>query len=203
MSPEDRRRQFVGIGLRMLVDTPGRSLSLDEVAAEAGVSRGLLFHYFPTREAFQDAVVRAGGRRVLRNVTPDENVVGEQALTQIVDRFLAQIQRRREFYVALMLGRGRLAVADRTSGVRTASGVEATATTLRNGLTDLVLAAAELPDSARPVVHAWIAYVEDRAIESGPLDAAERKELVDHCVRALHLLTTPLPEPRKERRLTL
>lgn len=189
MSPEDRRRQFVGIGLQKLVDAPGRPLSLDEVATEAGVSRGLLFHYFPTREAFQEAVIRAGGRRVLRNVTPDEDAVGEQALKQVVDRFIAQIQRRREFYVALMLGRGRLAAGSRNSEADAASGVEETATTLRNGLTDLVLAAAELPESARPVVHAWIAYVEDRAIESDPPDATERKALVDHCVRALHLLT--------------
>ena len=39
MTPEDRRRQLVGIGLRKFVERPVQELSLDEVAAEAGVSR--------------------------------------------------------------------------------------------------------------------------------------------------------------------
>ena len=34
MTPEDRRRQLVGIGLRKFVERPVQELSLDEVAAE-------------------------------------------------------------------------------------------------------------------------------------------------------------------------
>ena len=64
MTPEDRRRQLVGIGLRKFVERPVQELSLDEVAAEAGVSRGLLFHYFPTKTDYHRAVVEAARRRV-------------------------------------------------------------------------------------------------------------------------------------------
>ena len=48
LSASDRRRQLVSIGLAKIVETPIQDLSLDDVAAEAGISRGLLFHYFPT-----------------------------------------------------------------------------------------------------------------------------------------------------------
>ena len=44
LTQDERRRQLLGIGLRMLVEKPIQDLSLDAVAAVAGISRGLLFH---------------------------------------------------------------------------------------------------------------------------------------------------------------
>ena len=57
MSPQERRRQLVGIGLRKFVERPVQDLSLDEVAAEAGVSRGLLFHYFPSKTEYHLSLI--------------------------------------------------------------------------------------------------------------------------------------------------
>ena len=79
LSPDDRRRQLLGIGLRMLVDKPIQDLSLDAVASEAGISRSLLFHYFPTKTDYYDAVVGAAVRRVLRNIAPDEDADSDAA----------------------------------------------------------------------------------------------------------------------------
>ena len=121
MTPDDRRRQLVGIGLRKFVERPVQELSLDEVAAEAGVSRGLLFHYFPTKTDYHRAVVEAARRRVGRNVSPDAGVVGEAAVRQVVERFLDQVARRRASYVALVLGQAPIARAagdDRVETVR-------------------------------------------------------------------------------------
>ena len=61
LTPDERRRQLLGIGLRMFVDKPVQEVSIDAVAAEAGISRGLLFHYFPTKTAYHQAVVAAAG----------------------------------------------------------------------------------------------------------------------------------------------
>ena len=104
LSPDERRRQLLGIGLRKFVERPAMDLSLDEVATEAGVSRGLLFHYFPTKALFHAAVVAAAGRRVLRTVRPDPDASGEEAIRQLAERFIAQIVRRHDFYLALVYG---------------------------------------------------------------------------------------------------
>ena len=111
LSQDERRRQLLGIGLRMLVEKPIQDLSLDAVAAEAGISRGLLFHYFPTKTDYYDAVLGAAGRRVLRNIAPDPDVPADVALTQFVERFYAQIERRRDYggherVVSGVFGRG-------------------------------------------------------------------------------------------------
>ena len=59
----------------------------------------------------------------------------------------------------------------------------------------VVAAAAGLPEAALPAVHGWVAYLEDRALQWAALPASDRDAgrlaLVDHCARALTLLTTP------------
>lgn len=188
MPKDERRRQLVGIGLRMLTERPIQDVSLDSVAAEAGISRGLLFHYFPTKTAFYEEVVAAAGRRVLRNVTPDDDVPADERVRQILDRYLAQIDRRRDVYLALVQGNlGDL-------------GGHEVADTLRGHLSSLVTDALDGDrETTFEVVHAWFAYVEDRAIAWSALsDAAasrmSRADLVTHCERALDaLLTLDIP----------
>jgi AcrR family transcriptional regulator len=185
MTPEDRRRQLVGIGLRKFVERPVQELSLDEVAAEAGVSRGLLFHYFPTKTDYHRAVVEAARRRVGRNVSPDDGVVGEAAVRQVVERFLDQVARRRASYVALVLGQAPIARAAGDDPVET----------VREHVAGVVAHAVGLPEDALPAVHGWVAYLADRALQWAALPAPERDAgrlaLADHCTRALTLLTTP------------
>lgn len=184
MSPQERRRQLVGIGLRKFVEQPVQDLSLDEVAAEAGVSRGLLFHYFPSKTEYHRAVVEAAWRRVGRNVAPDPDAVGSAAVRQVVERFLSQVERRRDTYVALVLGQAPIAPGLAVGG-------------LREQLAALVLGAADLPAVAMPAAHGWVAYLEDRALQWSALPEgarqAERKALAEHCTRALTLLTDPAP----------
>lgn len=58
MSPESRREQLLEIGLAMLATRPLEELSIELLAEEAGVSRGLLYHYFANKQEFHLAVVR-------------------------------------------------------------------------------------------------------------------------------------------------
>lgn len=176
LSTEERRAQLLGIGLRMLVEKPIQDLSLDAVAAEAGISRGLLFHYFATKSDYYDAVVAAALRRVDRTITPDEGAGPGEALRQIVERFYAQIDRRRDFYVALVFGHGALSLGG--------EGVE----TQRLGFARRVAQAADLPESLLGTIHAWVAYVEDRALQWSALAGDARPPLsaeVEHCCAAL------------------
>lgn len=179
LTSDERRRQLLGIGLSMLVEKPIQDLSIDAVAAEAGISRGLLFHYFPTKTDYYDAVIGAALRRVMRNTAPDEGVSPELACEQFVSRVYAQIERRREFYVALVFGNGTIAVG----GNRLESH--------RMIVARRLIAALGLGEDTAPVVHAWTAYVEDRALlwtGSDPSDRVALEVDVAHCCRALHAL---------------
>ena len=181
LSADDRRRQLVAIGLSQIVETPIQDLSMDDIATEAGISRGLLFHYFPTKTDFYLACIAAAGRRMLRTTAPDESLSGDQQVAATTRLMVEQIERRRDFYLTLVHGHG---VSDpRVSEVMDS---------VRDGTTDRVVRAMGLPDRQRDVVRAWWAYTEDRALTWSAVPTGERpvslEELVEECVAALHAL---------------
>ncbi|HET9499138.1 MAG TPA: TetR/AcrR family transcriptional regulator [Marmoricola sp.] len=185
MSGRERRRQLLGIGLRMLVERPIQELSVDAVAAEAGISRGLLFHYFPTKADYHDAVIGAATRRMFRNTAPDDGAAADAAVAQFVTRFYEQIERRRDFYLALVYGAGALSLGgDRVEN-------------MRERFAARLVAALGLDSHRLTTVRAWAAYVEDRALHWSDPTLPRRPPLsteVDHACAALDTLLA-LPEP--------
>ena len=181
LSADERRRQLVAIGLAKIVETPIQDLSMDDIATEAGISRGLLFHYFPTKTDFYLACIAAAGRRMLRTTAPDEGATGEEQVETVTRLMIEQIERRRGFYLALVHGHG---VADpRVSEVMDS---------VRDGSTERVMTALDVPEARRDVVRAWWAYTEDRALTWSAVPTGERpvplSQLVEECVAALHAL---------------
>jgi AcrR family transcriptional regulator len=181
LSADERRRQLVAIGLAKIVETPIQDLSMDDIATEAGISRGLLFHYFPTKTDFYLACIAAAGRRMLRTTAPDEGTTGEEQVETVTRLMVEQIERRRGFYLALVHGHG---VADpRVSEVMDS---------VRDGSTERVMSALDVPEARRDVVRAWWAYTEDRALTWSAVPTGERpvplSQLVEECVAALHAL---------------
>ena len=171
----------MAIGLAKIVEKPIQDLSMDDIATEAGISRGLLFHYFPTKTDFYLACIAAAGRRMLRTTAPDESAPGPEQVETVTRLMIEQIERRRDFYLALVHGHG---VADpRVSEVMDS---------VRAGSTDRVVSALGLPERQRDVVRAWWAYTEDRALTWSAVPTGERpvpvSGLVEECVAALHAL---------------
>lgn len=188
LSAEDRKKQLVRIGLMMLRTQPIHELSIDAIAGQAGISRGLLFHYFPSKRDYYVAVISAAGRRLLRVTKPDESLPPEEKLREMLMQFVAFISRRRTAYISFVRGAAggddyAVEVYDET----------------RAGLTKRILTYIGTPEVAdEPAspeymrIHAWLAYAEDLAIEWSGLPEDERpysdKFLVDHAIEALHTL---------------
>jgi AcrR family transcriptional regulator len=156
---DDRRRQLIGIGLEILSTKPIHALSVDEVAARAGISRGLLFHYFDTKQDYYAAVVRAAARRLLGAAQAGPEVAPDRQLTAVVAAFVGFVERHREPYLAFLHGgAGDPQIQEIYEGVRDA-------------LTDRALAATGVPASpvTRLAVRGWWALVESLAVDhAGP-----------------------------------
>ena len=58
LRPEERREQLLDAALRLAAERDLTSLSVQEIAAYAQVSEGLLYHYFPTKDALLLAAVQ-------------------------------------------------------------------------------------------------------------------------------------------------
>jgi AcrR family transcriptional regulator len=188
LTADDRRKQLVRLGLMMLRTKPIHELSIDEIAGQAGISRGLLFHYFPSKRDYFLAVISAAGRRLLRVTKPDESLPADEKLREMLTQFIEFIARRRTAYISFVRGAAGgddfvVEVYDET----------------RAGLTKRVLTylgeqeVAEEPNSREYLrVHAWLSYAEDLAIEWSGLPEDDRpyseQYLVDHSIEALHTL---------------
>ena len=100
----------MAIGLQELSTRPIHALSIDRVAEIAGISRGLLFRYFPTKQDFYVAVVGAASRRLLRAADPDPDE--QDPLRAVLHPFVSFIDR-----MPARLS-SRLAMNSRTTAVR-------------------------------------------------------------------------------------
>ncbi len=64
LSPEDRREALLDVGERILRERPIDEVSMQEIAAEAGVTRALLYHYFATKADLFGGIWDRAHRRV-------------------------------------------------------------------------------------------------------------------------------------------
>ena len=64
LSPDERRAELLTLGAEVFGQRPYDDVRIDEIAEKAGVSRALMYHYFPDKRAVFAAVVRAEGERL-------------------------------------------------------------------------------------------------------------------------------------------
>ena len=75
----------------MFGQRPYDEVRIDEIAERAGVSRALMYHYFPDKRAFFAAVVRAEGERLFQATnTPAQP--GQTLFTQVRAGVLAYLR---------------------------------------------------------------------------------------------------------------
>lgn len=98
-----RRAQLVELGLTEFGSHTFEELSIDVIAQRAGISKGLLYHYFPTKKAFYVACVREAADRLLAlyDGAPDDLPPLEQ-LAADLDLYLDYVRGHGRAYAALM-----------------------------------------------------------------------------------------------------
>lgn len=91
LSPEDRRNELLALGAEVFGQRPYDEVRIDEIAERAGVSRALMYHYFPDKRAFFAAVVRAEGERMF-HATNTPPLPGQSLFAQVRTGVLAYLQ---------------------------------------------------------------------------------------------------------------
>lgn len=89
LTPEERRAQLLDLGVRLFAERSLHEISIDLLAETAGISRGLLYHYFGNIVGFQEAVVQRAAEDLIARTAPPpgEDPVGRllASLTAYVD----------------------------------------------------------------------------------------------------------------------
>ncbi|MBF6464172.1 TetR/AcrR family transcriptional regulator [Nocardia beijingensis] len=71
LSPDERRRVLVDAGAKLFADRPYDAVLMEDVAAEAGVSRALLYRHFPGKRDLFAAVYQLASEQLLVATTFD------------------------------------------------------------------------------------------------------------------------------------
>ena len=70
LSPAARRVQLLELGVHLFATRSVDEISIDVLAEEAGVSRGLLYHYFGSKQEFRLAVIRHAVEDLVEQTAP-------------------------------------------------------------------------------------------------------------------------------------
>ncbi|MFI6007315.1 TetR/AcrR family transcriptional regulator [Streptomyces sp. NPDC051243] len=100
LSTEERREQLLAVGARLFSESPYDDVWIEQVAEIAGVSRGLLYHYFPTKRDFFAAVVERESERMLRMTAAVPGVPVREQLAAGLDTYLEYVQAHAHGYRA-------------------------------------------------------------------------------------------------------
>jgi AcrR family transcriptional regulator len=90
-------------------------ISIDDVAEAAGMSKGLLYHYFGGKREFYVATIRQASLQLQELTEPDPRLPPGARLRAAVDAHLTYVQNHGPVYAAL--SRGGAAVAHEISGI--------------------------------------------------------------------------------------
>ena len=187
LSPEERRSQLLDLGMRLFATRSLSEISIDLLAETAGISRGLLYHYFGGLAGFQEAVVqRAAADLIARTAPPGEGDAIERLLVS-VRAYVEFVDENYEGYRSLVTGA--------KSGNETLRAIYDEA---RAALTDRIFAAdtdhllADTP-ATRLVVRGWSALAEEMVLDWKICGGVTRDELVELMTAALPALAATLP----------
>jgi AcrR family transcriptional regulator len=104
LSPDTRREQLLDLGVRLLSTRSLDELSIDLLAEEAGISRGLLYHYFGNKQDFHLAVVRRAVADLLATTAPPETGDPLERLRVAQGAYLDYVVENYQGYVSLVKG---------------------------------------------------------------------------------------------------
>jgi AcrR family transcriptional regulator len=184
LSRAARREQLVSLGHALIAERSFDAVSVDDVAAAAGISRGLLFHYFPTKRDFQVAVAERAADELLAATAPDPALAPLDQLRTSVEAFLAYVTERRDAYLSLVRGAASGEPALREVSDRT-----------RAVLADRVtggLGLADVTPAVGLVVRGWVASSEEMVVTWLAEGGVDREELLDLLVEGLLRQVAPL-----------
>ncbi len=189
LSPEQRRSQLLDLGVRLLATRPLDEISIDLLAEEAGISRGLLYHYFGSKTDFHEAVVRRAADDLIAQTAPPPTGDPLERLLVSMDAYVAFVEANHEGYLSMVKG----AVGGQESLRRIYDEARAS-------LTERLFTAAGreglLPDTAlhRLVVDGWAAMVESLVLAwvAAP-GGVTRAQVLDVVSGSLPRLVADLP----------
>ena len=172
---DERRRRLLELGTDLFARFSYDELSMAKIAREAGISKALLYHYFPGKQAYFAATLEEKAAELSALTEPDPSLAPLEQLTGSLGAFLGWVDDNREAYGKLVRSAAAIPeVREVVDRVR-----DATSARILEGI-----APDGAPPPLRSAVRAWLWFM-DGAI----LDWVEHRDLTRDQLQGLLLGT--------------
>ena len=151
LNVDERRRQLLAEATALFATHGYDELSMAKLAREAGISKPLLYHYFPSKRDLFEAVLAQAAEEHLRRIATDDTLSPAAQLTSAIDAYLTWIEENRGAYEKLLRSAGIPEVRELIDRVR-----GETATRILAGL----VPEGDPPPKVRAAVRAWLWYMD-------------------------------------------
>lgn len=202
LSVEQRRSQLLTAALNLFAHRAPEDVSLDDVALAAGVSRPLVYRYFPGgKQQLYEAALRSAADVLERCFAEPETGPLTRRLSRALDRYLAFVDEHDAGFSALLQG-GSVVETTRTSAI---------VDEVRRAAADQILRHLGEPEPGlrlRMSVRMWITAVEAASLiwldeDKRPALDELRDWLVDHFVALLTATAATDPQTARVTRAAL
>lgn len=154
---DERRSQLLELGVELFSTRPYDEVSIDDIAREAGVSKGLLYHYFGGKRAFYVATLEMAASHLLQAVGPPRPGPTPERAKEGLAAYLGFVEARATAFTTLMRG-----------GLGNDPEVEAIIDRTRQAFVDQVLQSLGIDDRRpawRVAARTWIGAVEAASLD--------------------------------------
>lgn len=172
-----RRHRLLELGLELFGTRSYADISIDDIAAKASISRGLLYHYFSNKRGFYVESIRYAAARLLERVDAGREQAPDERLRRGLDNYLRYVEDFGTAYATFM--RGGLGFDPAVSEI-----VEQT----RDTIVDRMLADMGFDDAPilfRVGVRSWIGMVETASMDWLERREPAREDLIELLAAAL------------------
>jgi AcrR family transcriptional regulator len=173
---DERRRRLLDLGAELFTRFAYDELSMARIAKEAGISKALLYHYFPSKEAYFVATLEEAAAELQARTAPDPALEPLEQLAGSLDAYLGWVEENSDSYAKLIQSAGTVpevrALLDHVRGDTAAR------------IIDGVRGDREASPVLRTAVHAWLWFM-DGAI----LDWVEHRDIDRQTLHGLLLGT--------------
>jgi AcrR family transcriptional regulator len=149
---DERRRRLLELGAELFSRHSYAELSMSAIAREAGISKALLYHYFPSKQAYFVATLQQQAEELSRLIEVDPALPPAEQLMRALDAFLGWVEANAEGYGKLL------------EGATTHAEVRELVDQVRGGTADQILAGlspeAPPPPALRAAVHGWLWFMD-------------------------------------------
>jgi AcrR family transcriptional regulator len=148
---DERRRQLLERATELFATHGYDELSMAKLARESGISKPLLYHYFPSKRDLFEAVLGQAAEEHLRRTATDETLRPVEQLTAAIAAYLSWIEENGGAYEKLLRSAGIPEVRELIDRVR-----EDTSTRILEGL----VPDGPPPPKVRAAVRGWLWYMD-------------------------------------------